>query len=141
MDRCQSPGPDRPCVIDLDTIGPGRLGYDLGELVRSIIPEHDTGAPLDVVAIEHTWRGFLDGWRQPLDRAERASVPIAGVVLSVELASRYLASHLAGDGYFVDDGARPSRDRARVQLHRAALQLDALDDLRERSENLLSRRP
>ncbi|HUP71572.1 MAG TPA: aminoglycoside phosphotransferase family protein [Acidimicrobiales bacterium] len=132
---------DRPCVIDLDTIGPGRLGYDLGEMVRSIISEHDTGAPLDVVAIEHVWGGFVDGWRHPLDRAERASVPIAGVVLAVELACRYLASHLTGDRYFVDDGARPSRDRARVQMRRAALQLDALDDLRERSENLLSSRP
>ena len=132
---------ERPCVIDLDTIGPGRLGYDLGELVRSIIPENDSGAPLDVDAIERVWAGFVDGWREPLDRAERASVPIAGVVLAVELASRYLTYHLAGDRYFVDDGARPSTDRARVQMHRAALQLDALGYLRERAENLLATRP
>jgi Ser/Thr protein kinase RdoA (MazF antagonist) len=132
---------ERPCVIDLDTIGPGRLGYDLGELVRSVIPEHDTGAPLDVPMIEHVWTGFVDGWRHPLDRAERASVPIAGVVLSVELASRYLASHLAGDRYFVDDGTRPSQTRARVQMRRAAMQLDVIDDLRERAEILIASRP
>jgi len=131
---------ERPCVIDLDTIGPGRLGYDIGELVRSIIPE-DAGALLDLVAIERVWRGFVDGWRQPLDRAERASVPIAGVVLSVELASRYLSYHLAGNPYFVDDGARPSKDRARVQMSRAIRQLDVLDDLRARAENVLSTRP
>lgn len=133
--------PERPCVIDLDTIGPGRLGYDVGELVRSIIPEHATGAPFDVLTIERLWSGFVDGWRHPLERAERASVPIAGIVLAVELASRYLASHLAGDRYFVDDGARPAMVRARVQMRRAFLQLDALDDLRERAENLLARRP
>ena len=132
---------ERPCVIDLDTIGPGRLGYDLGELVRSSIPEHDTGAPLDVPTIERVWSGFVDGWRHPLDRAERASVPIAGVVLSVELASRYLASHLAADRYFVDDGARASLGRARVQMRRAAMQLDVMDDLRERAEILIASRP
>ena len=132
---------ERPCVIDLDTIGPGRLGYDLGELVRSVIPENDDGAALDASAVERVWSGFVDGWRRPLDRAERASVPIAGVVLAVELASRYLASHLAGDRYFVDDGARPSQDRAQVQMRRAAKQLDVLDDLRERAANLLSTRP
>lgn len=131
---------ERPCVIDLDTMGPGRLGYDVGELVRSAISEHDTGAPLDVGAIENVWSGFVDGWRHPLDRAERASVPIAGVVLAVELASRYLASHLAGDRYFVDDGTRPSVDRARVQMRRAALQLDVIDDLRERAEILIASR-
>ena len=132
---------ERPCVIDLDTIGPGRLGYDVGELVRSAIPEHGTGAPLDLDAIESVWAGFVEGWRQPLDRAERASVPIAGAVLAVELASRYLTYHLAGDRYFVDDGARPSIERARVQMHRADLQLDALGYLRERAENLLATRP
>jgi Ser/Thr protein kinase RdoA (MazF antagonist) len=132
---------ERPCVIDLDTIGPGCLGYDVGELVRSVIPEQDTGEPLDVTMVEAIWNGFVDGWRHPLDRAERASVPISGIVLAVELASRYLASHLAGDDYFVDDGARPSKDRAHVQMRRAAMQLDGLNDLRERAENLLSRRP
>ena len=132
--------PERPCVIDLDTIGPGRLGYDLGELVRSIIPERDTGEPLDVAMIERVWSGFIDGWRHPLERAERASVPIAGVVLAVELASRYLADHLDGDRYFALDGPITNQARARVQVHRAAKQLDVMDDLRDRAEILIASR-
>jgi N-acetylhexosamine 1-kinase len=132
--------PERPCVIDLDTIGPGRLGYDLGELVRSIIPERDTGEPLDVAMIERVWSGFIDGWRHPLERAERASIPIAGVVLAVELASRYLADHLDGDRYFALDGASTNQARAGVQMRRAATQLAVMDDLRDRAEILIASR-
>ena len=132
--------PERPCVIDLDTIGPGRLGYDLGELVRSIIPERDRGEPLDVPMIERVWSGFIDGWRYPLERAERASVPIAGVVLAVELASRYLADHLDGDRYFALYGAITNQARARVQMRRAATQLDVMDVLRDRAEILIANR-
>jgi N-acetylhexosamine 1-kinase len=131
---------ERPCVIDLDTIGPGRLGYDLGELVRSIIPENGN-APLDLLAIENVWAGFVDGWRHPLDRAERSAVPIAGVVLSTELAGRFVTDHLEGDRYFAIGRGATNQMRARVQMRRAALQLDALDHLRERAENLLSTRP
>jgi len=68
-------------------------------------------------------------------------IPIAGIVLALELASRYLADHLDGDWYFAEDPAASTRERAQVQLRRAARQLDALNDLRRRAENLLSSRP
>ncbi|MEO8698298.1 MAG: aminoglycoside phosphotransferase family protein [Acidimicrobiales bacterium] len=132
--------PKLPCVIDLDTVGPGRLGYDLGELVRSAIADDDDDSPLDPVTVERTWSGFLSGWRQPLARAEQVVVPIAGIVLALELASRYLADHLDGDWYFAADPGASTRQRAQRQMRRAARQLDALDDLRERAENLLSSR-
>ena len=132
----------RPCVIDLDTIGPGRMGYDVGELVRSIVPEEDTAiAPLVADRIEAVWRGFTAGWRRPLESAEAAVLPIAGVMLATELATRHLADHLDGDRYFAL-GAGPSNQiRARIQARRAQAQLDALDDLRRRAANLLVTRP
>jgi N-acetylhexosamine 1-kinase len=133
--------PKRPCVIDLDTVGPGRLGYDLGELVRSAITDDDDGLPLDTVTVERTWSGFVSGWRHPLARAERVVIPIAGIVLALELASRYLADHLDGDWYFAAEPGAGTRQRAQVQMRRAARQLAALDNLRERAENLLSSRP
>jgi N-acetylhexosamine 1-kinase len=133
--------PKLPCVIDLDTVGPGRLGYDLGELVRSAIPDDDDGVPFDPTVIERTWSGFVSGWRHPLAQAEQVVIPIAGIVLALELASRYLADHLDGDWYFATDPGASTRQRAQLQMRRAARQLDALDDLRERAENLLSSRP
>jgi Ser/Thr protein kinase RdoA (MazF antagonist) len=130
-----------PCVIDLDTIGPGRLGYDVGELVRSIVPEEATNAPLDAARIEAVWRGFGAGWRHPLEPSERAVIPIAGVVIATELATRYLTDHLNGDRYFALAAGSTNQMRARVQARRAHAQLDALDDLRRRAENLLATRP
>ncbi|MEO5839647.1 MAG: hypothetical protein ABIQ73_09730, partial [Acidimicrobiales bacterium] len=73
--------------------------------------------------------------------AERTVVPIAGIVLALELASRYLADHLDGDWYFAVDPGATTRQRAQLQMRRAVRQLDVLDDLRERAENLLSTRP
>ena len=131
----------RPCVIDLDTIGPGRLGYDVGELVRSVVPESALHTPLDSDRVEAAWRGYLAGWRHPLERAEQVVMPIAGLVLSTELATRYLADHLDGDRYFALDAGTTNQMRAQVQARRARAQLDALDDLRRRAANLLTTRP
>ena len=68
-------------------------------------------------------------------------MPIAGLVLSTELATRYLADHLDGDRYFALDAGTTNQMRAQVQARRARAQLDALDDLRRRAANLLTTRP
>jgi N-acetylhexosamine 1-kinase len=130
----------RPCVIDLDTIGPGRLGYDAGELVRSTIRETDHDVPCDGDRIEAVWSGFVAGWRGELTRAERDVLAIAGVVLATELATRYLADHLDGDRYFALGPNESNLGRARVQMRRGGTQLRSLGDLRRRAENLLSTR-
>jgi N-acetylhexosamine 1-kinase len=132
--------PGRPCVIDLDTVAGGRLGTDVGEIVRSVLPEA-SHAPADLDTVAAVWRGFVRGWRHELAPAERAILPIAGVVLATELASRYLTDHLDGDRYFALDPATTSLDRARVQVRRATAQLAVLDDLRRRAANLLSTHP
>jgi hypothetical protein len=111
---------ERPCVIDLDTIGPGRLGYDLGELVRSVIPEHDTGAPLDVAMIERVW----DRLRRRMASSARPGRARVGPDRRAWCSpsnwrAGNLASHLAGDRYLRRRRAHgPARTRARVQMRR-----------------------
>jgi Ser/Thr protein kinase RdoA (MazF antagonist) len=129
----------RPCVIDLDTVGPGTLANDVGELVRSSIPD-ESGAPVDVERVVAIWDGFAQGWRPDLEPEERVVVPIAGIVLATELACRYLADHLDGDRYFTLGRGVTTLDRARSQMGRAAAQLAALGELRRRADDLLSTR-
>ena len=72
-------------------------------------------------------RGYRAGAGSLLSDAERAVLPLAGAVITLELAARFLTDHLQGDVYF--RVARPGHnlDRARAQLHLARL-LDASGD-------------
>jgi len=110
------------CVIDLDTVMPGHLAYDFGDLVRSATnaePEDGSDparAALRLPVFEALARGYLEGAGPVLDAADRESLRFAGPLLAFEVAVRFLTDHLAGDTYF--RSARPGQnlERCRVQL-------------------------
>ena len=108
------------CVIDLDTVMPGLLLYDAGELVRTACtraaedepqPENVTVEPdfLDAVLA-----GFASGARTA--RAERRAFVTAGRVLAYENGVRFLTDHLDGDRYFRVHRPGHNLQRARVQF-------------------------
>ena len=110
------------CVVDLDTVMPGLALYDFGDLVRSMA----TRAAEDEVALdrvqlepelfESVARGYIDGTREFLTRAERELLVPAAQVIVFEQAVRFLIDHLDGDRYYRI--ARPGHnlDRCRTQL-------------------------
>ena len=106
-------------VLDLDTTMAGTILADVGELVRSatrLRPEDVADpAPVDARRLAAVTEGFLAGWGEPLHPAEAAALPLAGVVLTLENAVRFLADHLDGDVYFAVDG--PGHN---LRRHRAA---------------------
>jgi hypothetical protein len=114
-------------VLDLDTTMPGSILADVGELVRSgtrtIAEDVAELAPVARGRLEAVVGGFLDGWGLPLDPAEAAALPVAGAVLTVENAVRFLTDHLDGDVYFAVDGPGHNlrRHRAAVVQGRALL--------------------
>lgn len=115
-------------VIDLDTTMPGTLLSDIGELVRSSTRDLDSPTPAAVMSqIEAVNRGFLAGWGDELDDAERAAILLAGPLLTVENSARFLTDHLTGDKYY--GAAEPDQNlqRAIVQLELAGRQIDAIE--------------
>lgn len=122
-------------VVDLDTTMAGSILSDVGELLRAgtrPLRERDGIAapalyPEHVAAIVRAW---VEGWDAPLHTAEEEALPLAGVMLTLENAVRFLTDHLAGDVYFrvVTPGQNLARHRS--QLAHAQVQLDAFDDLR-----------
>jgi Ser/Thr protein kinase RdoA (MazF antagonist) len=110
------------CAVDLDTVMPGRIAYDVGELVRSATcaaPEDErdlsrVGFDLDLFAV--AVRGYLDGAEGLLTPAERAGLPLAGPLMTLENGVRFLTDHLEGDVYFPAHRPGHNLDRARVQL-------------------------
>ena len=124
------------CVIDLDTVMPGNVLFDFGELVRSGTcrsPEDETdlGAiHFESELFDALARCYLAGASSLLSPSEIAALPLAGPGLTLENAVRFLADHLSGDRYFRIQRDGHNLDRARAQLRLLDLMLKDLDSLR-----------
>lgn len=115
-------------IIDLDTTMPGTLLSDIGELVRSSTRAVSEAGPDELMRqIEAVNRGFLAGYGSDLDAIERDAMLLAGPLLTIENASRFLADHLNGDKYYGASSPNQNLDRAVVQLRLAIRLIDAIE--------------
>jgi Ser/Thr protein kinase RdoA (MazF antagonist) len=116
-------------VVDLDTVMPGSVLWDVGDMVRS-----STGTPDEDAATvsfdPDRYRALVDAWLAEvgdlLTEEERESVPRAGPVTTFEQAVRFLTDHLRGDVYFRVTRPGENLDRARNQLALLRTMVDAL---------------
>jgi Ser/Thr protein kinase RdoA (MazF antagonist) len=128
------------CVIDLDTVMDGTVLNDFGELVRSgTCPSPEDERNLASMVFDRDLfaalaAGYLAGSGDLLAEAERRILPLAGPVLTLENAIRFLADHLSGDVYFRTHRDAQNLDRARAQLRLVELMLEHLDDARRAIE-------
>jgi aminoglycoside phosphotransferase (APT) family kinase protein len=110
------------CVIDLDTVMPGSILYDFGDLVRmgTAISEEDEAdleqVGLDMSRFEWLARGYLDAMRSLLVPEEWELLAFAGRLITFEQAIRFLADYLNGDVYYKTHRSGQNLDRARVQF-------------------------
>lgn len=112
------------CLIDLDTVGPVALAYELGDAWRSwcnVSGEDQTAARVDLAVFAASLAGYRDGLGRPLSGDERRALLLGPEWVSLELAARFAGDALA-ESYFGWDRARyPARGehnlvRARGQL-------------------------
>lgn len=109
------------CLVDLDTVGPGTVLFDVGDLVRSgAVAGPENGTPdattVDhgmVATILHAYAGAGEGF---LTSSEVDLLPMAGPLMALEAAARFLTDHLRGDVYFPIDGPGHNLRRARTQV-------------------------
>ena len=93
-------------VIDLDTVMPGTVLSDFGDLVRtSVSPVEEDESDLSKVIFraeiyEAISEGFLSEMGSLLTKEERANLPLAGPWLTLMQTLRFLTDHLAGDVYY-----------------------------------------
>lgn len=108
-------------VIDLDTVMPGFAGHDFGDAVRfacNTLPEDaDDGenARLDLDAFAQFAQGFLPEVGKFLTPTELETLPDGVLLLTLELAARFLKDDLDGDVYFKCHKTRHNRVRAICQ--------------------------
>ena len=110
------------CVVDLDTVMPGSVLYDFGDIVRSMTcPADEDQRDLSRVRVqlplfEAVARGYLASAGAFLTDVERAHLVAAAKVITYEQGVRFLADFLDGDVYYRTTRAEHNLDRARNQF-------------------------
>jgi hypothetical protein len=110
------------CVIDLDTVMPGLVLYDFGDLCRSgtrptAEDERDLSrVEMSLGMFEAIVRGYLASAADFLNPLERDHLAFSARLITFEIGIRFLTDYLQGDRYFKIHREGQNLDRARVQL-------------------------
>ena len=106
------------CVIDLDTVMPGTVLHDFGDMVRSAtnaaaederdLSRVDVRMEIFAALVE----GYLAEARHFLNEAECAHLVAAGRLMTYEVGIRFLTDFLQGDIYFKTKRPGQNLDRA-----------------------------
>lgn len=107
-------------VIDWDTLMPGTVLSDFGDMVRTFAPDRYEDDPGEVEArptvLQALEEGFLDGMGSTLTPAERQHLYLGARWIIAEQALRFLTDYLNGDTYYKTRYPEHNLVRARNQL-------------------------
>ncbi|MFM8525176.1 MAG: phosphotransferase enzyme family protein [Cyanobacteriota bacterium] len=113
-------------LIDLDTVKPGLVHYDIGDCLRSgCNPLGEETTDFEAVRFDADLgaailSGYLSMARSFLTEPDWEALPVAPRLLAFELGLRFYTDHLEGDVYFRTRHRRHNLDRALVQFHLVA---------------------
>lgn len=109
-------------LVDLDTVKPGLVHYDIGDCLRSAcnrLGEETRDWPaveFDLALAEALLEGYLGQARAFLTPDDFAHIAAAIRLIPFELGLRFLTDHLAGDVYFKVSHPGHNLERALVQF-------------------------
>jgi aminoglycoside phosphotransferase (APT) family kinase protein len=132
------------CVIDLDTIMPGKFISDLGDMMRTYLcacSENETD--LDKIKLrlpyfEATVKGYLSEMKGILTETEKELILFSGKYMIYMQALRFLTDFLSGNTYYPISYPTQNLDRVKNQfklLHELSVNEKELQDIIE--ENLV----
>ena len=110
------------CVLDLDTVMPGLVHYDFGDMVRTTTsPTMEDEEDLSKVAVqmpmfESLARGYLSAAGNFLTPVEKSYLAFSGKLITFTIGIRFLTDYLAGDTYFRVHRPHHNLDRCRTQF-------------------------
>ncbi|MBE5745818.1 MAG: mucin desulfatase [Clostridiales bacterium] len=125
------------CVIDLDTVMPGLIGFDFGDAIRFVANtslEDETNlskVKLDLVKFEAFTEGFLNEVKHCLTFNEKNTLSLGAITITIECGLRFLTDYLNGDVYFKTSYPEHNLDRARCQL---TLAIDMINNYEKMQE-------
>jgi len=134
------------CVIDLDTLMPGLVLYDFGDMVRTSTckaaeDERDlTKVFLDLSMFEQVARGYLLSAGDFLTDCEKEHLVFAGKMITLIIGCRFLTDYLNGDTYFKTHREGHNLDRCRTQFRLVQSITEQEEEMKTTVEKILSGR-
>lgn len=110
------------CVIDLDTVMPGLVLYDFGDMVRTFTSpaaedERDLSKTTMLIErFEALVKGYAHGAGDFLTSAEREQLVFSAKLIPLIIGMRFLTDFLDGDNYFKVHRDGHNLDRCRTQF-------------------------
>ena len=122
-------------VVDLDTVMPGLVAFDFGDALRVCASTgKEDEKQLDKVAVdmakyEAFTRGFVGEVKGTITEAERSTLALGAVAMTVECGMRFLTDYINGDKYFKIHYPDQNLVRARCHLVLAKDMIEKLDEM------------
>ncbi|MBQ8295440.1 MAG: aminoglycoside phosphotransferase family protein [Clostridia bacterium] len=122
-------------VIDLDTVMPGLVAFDFGDAIRvaASTGEEDerdlSTVAVDMEKYEAFTRGFVREIGDFITEAEKASLALGAVAMTVECGVRFLTDYINGDIYFKIHYPDQNLVRAKCHLKLARDMITHLDEM------------
>lgn len=110
------------CVVDLDTVMPGLVLYDFGDMIRTTTSRTAEDeqfldrVELEMPMFEALTRGYVEATRDFLTPAERKLLVLSGKLITLTIGIRFLTDYLEGDQYFRIHREHHNLDRCRKQF-------------------------
>lgn len=110
------------CVIDLDTVMPGSILYDYGDAIRyGACTAAEDEPDLSKIGVDmNLFRLFTDGFVSEIANTitddEIKNLPLGVLVITCELAMRFLTDYINGDEYFKVKYPEHNLVRAHAQM-------------------------
>lgn len=110
------------CVIDLDTVMPGSVLYDFGDMIRTTTNQADederdlSKVEMNIDYFEALVKGYMESAAGFLVEKEKELLAFSGRLITFEIGLRFLTDYLQGDTYFKTHREGQNMDRCRKQF-------------------------
>lgn len=111
------------CLVDLDTLMPGKVTYDTGDVLRTMCnPSGEDGNDGEIELNKSVFTEFAKGYivntKNELSKAEILAMPFSIKRMAGEQAIRFLTDYLQGDIYYKQpyEGFNLKSVRAQIEL-------------------------
>lgn len=110
------------CVVDLDTVMPGIIHFDVGDCLRTLVPSTPEDEPdLGKIRLRKNFhssflKGYIDDEAHWLTDQEIKFIPYAGPYMALIMGIRFLTDHLQGNIYYSCDHPEHNLVRATCQV-------------------------
>ena len=132
------------CVIDLDTIMPGSMLFDVGDAFRSMFTgtnednKDTSNLKVDFEVYKTYIKAYLGKMKNDLTKKEIELIPFSIYLLTIECGIRFLEDYLRGNVYFAIKYKEHNLVRARTQIALAKDVLENVNKLNKITEEIVN---